>query len=369
MIKIVHFVCRLEYGGVESVILNYFRHINSEEFEKHIITQDINVLSCIEQFEKAGFIIHIVPHKRKGIWKNCRAIYSIMKKERFDIVHSHMTLTNFYVHFMAWWLGCKVRISHSHNAYVTTNYIKKSYYRILSLVNLIPATDYFACGHDAAVFMFGSSRLEKVFILNNALDISLFAFKQEERNLLRSKYHLENRYCIGHIGRFSEQKNHHFLVDVIYSLRDKIPNLAVMLIGTGELYPSVKQYVHQLGLDDVFIFVGTTNAPYLYYQAMDLFILPSLYEGLPVVGLEAQLAGLYCLFSNRIDGQIAISDNIELLDINNKSLWSERILDHFATGDKRRFSNIQNIQQLGYDISIEADKLALFYKNRYNQVY
>ena len=152
-IKVAEFVTRLEFGGVEAMLLNYTTHFqHPEQFKFHIITQDINDDNCIRQFEDAGYTVHVVTHKRKSIAKNIREVYQVLKQERFDIVHSHMTLTNFYVLFLAKMLGVRVRISHAHSAFRENNLKAKLTFPILKRMNRAAANIRVACGYNAGVF-------------------------------------------------------------------------------------------------------------------------------------------------------------------------------------------------------------------------
>lgn len=362
MIKIANFVCRLEFGGVESVILNYSDYLNKEDFDLHIVTQDINIQDCIDQFVNKGFTIHVVPHKTRSIIKNVFAVYKLLRNEKYDIVHTHMTLTNFYVLLLSWICGCKVRISHSHNAFYTSNPLKKVMFYTISIVNKWVATDYFACGIDAAKFLFKNTKLTKVFILNNALNLSKYRFNSELRLNLREELGLGDKFCIGHVGRFSEQKNHKALIQIAKSLKYRDVNFIFLLIGDGELFNSIKQMVADESLNNYFIFIGSTTDACKYYQAMDIFVLPSFWEGLPVVGIESQIAGLPCIYSNAIDCRIKILRTTELLAVEDISAWSNRITYYYTNPVKREI-DLKCFRDLGYDIKFEGEKMERFYKD------
>lgn len=371
-IKIVHFISRIEYGGVESVLLNYFSHIQSDKFEVHLISQDIVIPQCLEQFKQLGFHVHIVTHKRKSLWKNTYEIWKILRTERFDITHSHMTLTNFYVLFLAWLCKCKIRISHSHNAFIPKNRVTQLKYTLLKFINKLPANFFFACGIDAATFLFGEKKLPSVYLLNNAIDYNKFKFNPSIRETVRKELNIENKFCIGHIGRFSTQKNHKYIIELTKELKKEIPNLVVLSIGSGELQHQIEEEVKQNSLSDYFLFIGPTNSCFAYYQAMDIFILPSIFEGLPVVGIEAQMAGLHCIFSSNIDNRIILSNKSKLLSIKEKQQWCNEIFrlykDRNNKENDRKF-DASTVQKLGLDINTEAKKLEEFYLEQYTQFY
>lgn len=362
-IKIAEFVTRLEFGGVESVLLNYLGHFkNGENFDIHIVTQDINDPNCIELFRNRGYTVHVVTHKRKSMRKNIAGVYKILKKEKFDVVHSHMTLTNFYVLFLAWVTGTKLRISHSHNAFKSGNLIKKSVWAALKVVNQMTANKWMACGYDAGVFLFGKKAMDcnKVFVMNNAIDINRFAYDQTVRDEIRSQYQIGDSLCIGHVGRFMRQKNHRFLLEIFSEIKKKNPDATLLLVGSGELEGEIKDFAKSLEIDGAVIFTGNVSNSNEFYQAMDVFVLPSLYEGLPIVSIEAQCADLPCVISDRVDTRCRLTDNVELLSIEKPaSVWAKEVL---KCVDKRRTHEVlHKIKDNHYSIDDEAENLERIY--------
>lgn len=363
-IKVAEFVTRLEFGGVEAMILNYISHFSNKEiFDFHIVTQDINNNECISLFRDQGFTVHIVTHKRKSILKNVIEINSVLKKEKFDIVHCHMTLMNFYVLFLAWCHGVKVRISHSHNAFVSNNLVKIVFWRLIKQLNKIMSNIWIACGIDAGKFLYGEKALNssKVIILKNAIDIEKYAYSLPKREKIRKKYYIDNdSFCVGHIGRFSEQKNHHFLLDVFEEILKSKPKSKLLLIGSGEGEKEIKETVKRKGLSDTVFFVGSATNTSDFYQAMDIFVLPSLFEGLPLVLVEAQASDLPCIVASTVDKRSRIKDDFLFLSLDDdKCYWAKMALtfaNHVRTNDE-----ISKITNAGYSIENEAIKLQNLY--------
>lgn len=363
MIKIAHFGTRLEYGGVESVVLNYTSQFETGLIESHFVTQDVNVQECIDLFKKNGFIVHIVTHKRKSIVKNIIEIAKILKNERFDIVHAHMTTLNFYILFLAKLYGCKIRISHSHNNYIERSWIKRIINFFLSFLTRLSATDYFACGIDAAKFLYGEKNLHKTYIMKNAINDKLFKFDASVRQSMRIELGLESKMVIGHIGRFGEQKNHKFIVEICDELKKNHDNFIFLLIGTGDLVREIKNTIRSYNLENFFLFVGNTNEAYRYYQAMDVFILPSLFEGLPVVGIEAQYNGLKLLVSDQVDKRMAlIEDNVKFLPIYNPCVWAKELSNIPASYDRSVVD--KPLVDEGYNLAVEGKKLQDLYMSK-----
>lgn len=363
-IKIAEFVSRLQFGGVESMILNYISNFkNKDKFEIHIITQDINEENCINQFKNAGIEVHVITHKKKNILKNIIEVSRILKKEKFDIVHSHMTLTNFYILFLAKIYGVKVRISHAHSAFLEDNIIRKVVFKSLKIMNVLFATHLMACGYIAGNFLYGKKRMEnkEVIILNNAIDISKFKYNTSTRTKIKTKYNMQNEICIGHIGRFTDVKNHKFLLDVFQEIKKINYNSKLLLIGDGERHSNIENLVQKKGLSQSVVFTGNINNTNEFYQAMDVFVLPSLYEGLPVVMIEAQANGLPCLVSDNIDKNSAISDNVYFMNLKKPAiLWAKTILK--LAKSSRNKDSIALLSKQGYNIKIEASRLEKLYQ-------
>lgn len=362
-IKVVEFIPRLEFGGVEAVVLNYIKHLpDRNKFEFHIIAQNIYDSDCVQQFEQLGFTVHLVTHKRKSLYKNCTEIWKILKKENFDVAHSHMTLTNFYVLFMEKILKTNIRISHSHNAFKLESWKQKTVWPILKKLNQWVANIWVTCGYDAGSFLFGEKAMNngRVVMLNNAIDEQLFKYDSNVRNRIRKQLEINDEFVIGHIGRFMEQKNHRFLIDVFAKVLKEMPEAKLVLIGAGELEDEILQKVKQFNIEKSVIFTGNVTNPQDYYQAMDIFVLPSLFEGLPVVSIEAQAAGLPCLISDRVDPRCKVTTGVKFLPINQGAkLWSDEIISLEKCGRNEEATN--QIISGGYSISNEARKLEMLY--------
>lgn len=364
-IKVAEFVSRLESGGVEAMLLNYLGHFSHpENFEIHIVTQDINDFRCVKQFIDAGYQVDMVTHKRTSIVKNVIDVWKLLGRERFDVVHSHMTLMNFYVLFMARLRGTQILISHSHNAFKTANPVKIIIQNMLKILSRWSANVWMACGYDAGKFMYGKKAMQlgKVLVFNNAIDVSKFAFDEDRRKSMRTKLGFcERTLVIGHVGRFMEQKNQKYLVDVFKELYRMNSNARMLMIGTGQLEGEIREYARLKGVLDLIIFVGSVPNTYDYYQAMDVFILPSKYEGLPVVSIEAQAADLPMYISDQVDKTCKISDKVTFLPITiQPKVWAEII--SASPISPRSQKAIEAIRGSHYDIASEAMSLETFYR-------
>ena len=363
-IKVAEVVSRLEFGGVESMLLNYLPHFeNKEQFDFHIITQDINVQKCIEEFEKIGCTVHIVTHKRTNFFENAKEVFNIMKTEKFDVVHSHMTMTNFYVMFLAWFLKVPKRISHSHETSNATGFKSILTDSIIKYINKLFSTVWMACGYDAGVFLYGKNAVEKgnVLITNNAIDLNKFQVSKEIRDKIRNLYDINSSLCVGHVGRFITVKNHSFVIRIFREFLKLNPDSKLLLVGDGELHEEVVNEVKEMNLIDRVVFTGNITNTNEIFQAMDVFILPSFHEGLPVVSVEAQAAGLPCFISDRVDKRCAFTQGVKFLSIDETAeKWAKSIFQCLENAE--RYLSEEALTKAGYNIEIEALKLEKIYR-------
>ena len=199
-------------------------------------------------------------------------------------------------------------------------------------------------------------------IVNNGIDVDKFVYSNLYRNNLRKKYSVENNFIMGHIGRFSEQKNHIFLLDVFRSLLQKRSDAILFLIGTGELYDEIWNLINKLNLTDKIIHVKNTNETYKYYSMFDCFCMPSLYEGLPIVGVEAQTSGLPCFFSENISPEIQLTECCNILSLNaSPDYWAEKILNANYTRKRSAVGDV--VRAAGFDIRTTTSQIAEIYQS------
>lgn len=358
-IKIVHVVGGLHSGGVEAVIYNYFSHMNMNKFEVHIISNSPSVDECEKQFKDLGCIIHVLPERRKDFFGNLKQTWKIFKEYRFDILHSHMNLNSFYHMFLGLLAGIKVRIAHSHLVEFPSGTISRLTASVKKLLNKMFANAYFACGESAGKYMFGNA---KVHILKNSINVNSFLYNDAIRNEFRKKLGISDKLCIGHVGRFTEQKNHHMILDIFRELSEINTNAVLMLIGTGELENDIRNKVNEYNLKDKVMFLGVKNDIYNYYQAMDAFLFPSTYEGLGIVLIEAQSASLPCIASDVVPNEVKITELVEFLPLNlSAKKWAEKInsLEY-----NERTNRTSQIVSAGYEINSAAQELEDWYVNQ-----
>lgn len=357
--KIMHMVYGLGNGGVENVIYNYFSRINKDdEYQLTIVTQDKPRTEIKDKFEKIGFKIYELPEKKKNIFKYIKEMRCILKKEKPDIIHSHMTMGNFLPNAIAFFSGIKIRISHSHFAYAETN-VKTFIYKGLGKIF---SNRYMACTEDAAKYLFGKN-IKNVYILKNAIDIKKFKFDEEVREKVRESLKLTDKYVIGNVGRFTEQKNHEFLIDIFYEVQKTRENVILLLIGEGELKDKIQNKIKTLEIENKVIILENSQNINKLMMAMDVFLFPTLFEGLGIVLIEAQATGLRCVSSDRVPREeLKITNNIEFLSLfDDKITWSSKVLED--NNEQRDCVQIKKFEEKGYSIEKEVNKLKEYYEN------
>jgi len=355
-VKIIHFVSGVNFGGVEAVIYNYFNNIkNCDKYENIMVSHEKINKDNQSMFKKLGFKFYEVTPKRESIFKNIIQINKIIRKEQPNIVHVHMTLSSYMALFIAYINGVNVRICHSHLS--LNNLSLKD--KIEKILCNYYANTYFACSDDAAKYLYNTQNYKKCYILNNAIDLKKFDFNEEIRESLRNKLNVNSKILIGHIGRFTEQKNHKKIINIFEKILIQNNNARLLLIGDGPLKEEIQKLINEKSLNDYIILLSGISDIEKYYQAMDAFLFPSLFEGLGIVAVEAQVSGLPCIVSNTVPKDVKQTNLVEFINLNEKDeTWAKIILQKI---NNKRTSAINELKNTQFDIESEADKLDKIY--------
>ena len=272
----------LRTDGVESVVMNYYRNIVKGKVQFHFICDEDSTDIPYEEIEKLGGKVIIVPPYQK-LFKYQKELYKIFKENSYKIVHSHINALSVFPLRIAKKAGVPIRIAHSHSTSNKKEWKKNIVKNILRPFSKVYANHFFACTKHAGEWLFGKKIIERkeLNVINNAIDLKKFEFNEKTREDLREKFGIkEDTIVIGHIGRFMKQKNHDFLIDVFNELIKKNENSILMLIGQGPLLNDMKQKVRDLKIEDKVKFIGQVTDVEKYYNIMDIFLFPSIYEGL-----------------------------------------------------------------------------------------
>lgn len=361
-IRILQIIGIAAGGGVEAVILNYYEHIDRSKVQFDFIVHKDSKIDITARVEALGGRVYNVTPYYKNPLAFTREINRVIRKNHYRIVHSNMNTLSAFPLFAAWLAGVPVRILHNHSTSSPGEMKRNIMKYILRPFARFFANHYLACSQLAAVWMYGKDLADsgKVTVINNAIDLSKYAFHPEKRKTLRKALGLGDEFVVGHVGRFMFQKNHAFLLDAFAAALKKKPHMVLLLIGDGPLRPKMEEKAQQLGIGAQVIFLGLRSDVQDLYNAMDLFVLPSHYEGLPVVGVEAQANGLSCLFSTAVTRETKLTKNAVFFDLSQGAeRWAEKIVS--STGERNPEVE-QEMREAGFDIDTSALKLEHMYE-------
>lgn len=364
MIRVLHVVPALDGGGVENILLNYYTHMNrkSIRFDFIVFKQEKGALEST--FEELGSKIYHIPSRREALFRSLKEMKEIIYYNKYDVVHAHQNEMAFIPLFYADKCNVRMRIAHSHRAYESENIVQKVERGIFSFLSKHYATDLFACGIDAGEWLYGEKvmRKNKVYIMNNAIDLSKFVFSEKSRKQKREELSITDKFVVGHVGRLSYTKNHDFIIKIFNEIYKLNRNAILLVVGRGELENEVQEQVNNLGLTKVVKFLGIRNdVPHLL-QAMDVFLLPSRFEGLPVVLVETQAAGLKTIASDTITREVQVTNLITYKSLRESSSdWANEVLK-YANGYERR-NTFTELSLAGYDIVEEAKRYSCYIQN------
>ena len=292
-----------------------------------------------------------------------REYYRFFKKHHYDIVYADTENSLRSIHLlMAKLAGVPVRVVHSHNTSLQTqSKASQAISRMLRGLFSLSATDFFACSDLAAEWLFPKSiyRKKRYKILKNGVDLKQFSFDENIRNTYRAELGLESSFVIGNVGRFMPQKNHDFIISVFSEALKIIPNAKLLLIGDGPDKQNIEKKAKKLGVYDKIVFISNVPDVSGYLQAMDVFFMPSLFEGLPITGIEAQASGLPCLFSDTITKELAITDLADYMSLNESpEKWALKLGSY---KNKERKNTTAELKKNGYSITGTVKWLERFY--------
>ena len=312
-------------NGVSKFLYNYLSNIDTSLLDISILTSNLRVSQMYIDFykEKNISLFFTDPLSEIGFIKWYKQIKAFFNKNHdLDVVYSNVANQSYFIFKQAKKFGIKKYALHAHATAASDNKLKGLINNILiSKVNKM-LTYRFSCGDEAGKFVFKNKNFR---VINNAIDYSLFNYNSDARKELKEKYKIEEKKVIGFVGRFVAQKNVFFFIELAKKLSNEY---VIMMIGEGKQKKDFVEKTSIEGVDNKFIFVSETSEVNKYYSCFDYFLLPSLFEGLPVVGIEAQVNGLFCIFSDTISKEVKISSGAIFLKNDDINLWVENIGDY-----------------------------------------
>lgn len=366
-IRVAHVIGKVVHGGVEAVVMNYYRHIDRDRLQFDFFIDGLDPTPLEEEILAMGGRVFKLPPYDVSMMSNLKYFKKIIRINSYKIVISHMnTLSVFWLR-EAKRAGVPIRIAYSHSTSHWREGVRTwTKYALRPFSRLYP-THFLACGEYAGRWLFGDRVFNagKVTILPNAIKVDKFKFNSKIREEKRDELGLHGKFVVGHVGRFMYQKNHKYLIAVFSKIYQKNKNTVLMLVGDGPLRPEIEQLVAEMGLSESILFLGTRKDVNELYQAMDVFVLPSFYEGFPVVVVEAQAAGLPCFVSNQVTNEVVIvSHACKQLPINHicVSDWCDSVLNALESGKAlRMYDNLMEILNITIKAQMFTDLIEKLY--------
>ena len=360
-IRVLHVVTYMGRGGLETMIMNYYRHIDRTKIQfDFLVHREFEADYDKEILELGGQIFRLPPlNPISKTYQNKLNTFFKLHKE-YKIVHSHLDCMAGIPLKAAKKNGVPVCIAHAHSSNQTKDikYILKLLYKR----NICKYSDFlFACGKEAGRWMFGNKRFE---IMNNAIDTQLYVANRQIRKDVRQELKIPaNAFVVGHVGRFAPPKNHKFIVSVFAEVLKEKQNSFLLLVGDGDLRGETEALARNLGIESNVIFLGVRPDINRMLQAMDVFLFPSIYEGLPLSIIEAQAAGLPCLISDKVPIECRKTDLVNQLSLNDSlKSWKDAVIE---AGKVLKRDTSKEISDEGFDINQNAKWLENFYQRRY----
>lgn len=377
-IIVLHVVGRLDIGGAESRIMDLYRNIDREKVQFHFVQHTFDRCAFEEEVERLGGRVYHVPRFNvknyftyKKAWEGLFQAHPEIK-----VVQGHMTSTAAIYLPIAKKAGVEITIAHARSAGVDPG-LKGHLTRFLRR-DLYKKCDYrFTCSGMAGESVFGDQNQisRKATFIPNAIDVDKFKFNKEVREQIRYEVGVEDKFVIGHVGRFSHMKNHKYMLQILEQCirieKEKgLPETVMMFLGDGDLKEEIMEQAVAMGISSRVLFMGNKRDVYRYYQAMDYFLLPSLYEGLPGTAVEAQASGLKGIMSDSVTAEAVVTDLIQMRSIKEEpKLWAEEIMrasqkqieDSCGDEEVRRSFYAEVVKQASFDVKEQAKRMQEFY--------
>lgn len=367
MIRVLHSVSNMDRAGIETMLMNYYRHMDHSKVQFDFLCNKKKPGAYDEEIKKLGGKIYQTPGLNPfKFFKYQRYMKELFSKHpEYKIIHVHNGALGIYALYAAKKSKIPYRIFHAHGASITLD-LKWPLKMVCKSQLLNYCNQNWTCGVEAAKYYFGRKNAKQgnYSLVKNAIDVEKFTYSEAIRNKIREEYNLQGKIIIGHVGRFMTQKNHKFLIEVFARIIRLEEKAILVLLGDGELMDDIKEKVTELEITEKVLFIGNVGNVNEWYSVFDVFVLPSIWEGLPVVGIEAQAADLPCVFSSNVTNEIELSEKVNFLELEaSVDAWARCIIE--KSRDTARRDNTDLITKKNYNIHIEAEKL----ENRYLEIY
>lgn len=361
--RILHIMGSADAGGIAAVVLNYWKHMDTTVYAFDIaLGTEPGMLG--NELISMGAKCYLLPPKHLGIKAHTDALKKILAEQHYDAVHVHGADTAYVTLRTAKKCGIKIRIAHSHSA--VKNETLNSILRLMgsAVFNPIYATNLLACGRLAGQRCYGrlNTKRKKYMVLPNAIDTERFAFNPVVRDRMREQLNVSDHIVIGMVSRLSPQKNILYALQVMQLLHEKQNNSVLLIVGNGEMEEEIKSWISKNKMGSYVFLLGRHADIENYYQSFDLFMMPSVFEGFPVAGVEAMASGLPLVLSDTITDELSFGDDVYYLPLSDVEQWVKTILQLIPKTDPAlRLQRQGKVRENGFDIHDTAKKLEAIY--------
>lgn len=356
MIRILQCVNNMHRAGLETMLMNYYRHMDRTQIQFDFLTHRPERADYDDEIERLGGRVYyaprLYPHHYAAYFSFMRNFFR--EHPEYQIIHSHIDAMSYLPLLAAKKAGVPVRIAHSHSTSIDKDlkYPLKLFFksRMLTAANLCAA-----CGAAAGRFLFGGHDFE---LIPNAIDAPRFRYNANVRAEMRQSMGIGDKLVLGHVGRFCYPKNHEFLIEIFREVLKKHSDAVLLLVGTGEKEEKIREMTAAYGMTETVRFLGSQADVSPFYQAMDVFVMPSRFEGVPLTGVEAQYALLPCVFSDRVPREVAFTERCSFVPLEKSpDEWAQAIL-RAIPADRSALQITDN----RYDIHEASGRLADYYR-------
>lgn len=364
-VRVLEIIGKRPVGGVGTVMLNYQTYINAEKVQMDYLIFGDTPEVFDEKVKEMGSKVFLYPAlsgRQMGRTKAYLEEFFSDHEGEYDVVHLHAPTIAFLAFPIIEKHGIQHRIIHSHATLYAENKIKAIRNKILWALAQGKITDRIGCSKAAGDFLFGKSEFT---VLKNAIAYEAYLYDENTRQQIREQQNVEGKLVVGNAGRFSLQKNQIFLIEIFAKIKELHPDSVLWLLGDGELREQIETKVKQFGISDSVTLFGMVSNPKDYYQAMDVMVMPSLFEGLPMVGVEAQASGLPCVFADTITREVDVVGCPYISLEASVKEWAEAAIRMAQLKERRSYP--EELDALGFNIKLEAKRLEELYLNKIKQ--
>ena len=354
--RILHYIPGFNIGGIESLFLDLVRNIDTDKYEIHLLTERKVAEDVLEYLKKNNVMVHENIYSiKKSIIKYYTFILRLLKKEKFNILHIHGFFTRPLILVASKYVRTEKIILHAHSTKLEKiELIGKNISKIL----LNSDMKYIACSKEAGECYFGKDR--NIEVITNGIDFNKFRYNLNDKKEYTKNMKLENKKIIGMIGRISYPKNHKFAIEIFEKLNKIDKSYVLFLIGSEADEKEIPQLVKEKGLEDKIIFLGARNDIKELLSLIDVYLMPSIYEGLSVGLLEAQASGVQCLISDAITPKNIVTNNVKVLSLNDSpDIWAKAVIELYNKG--REKIDYDSLDKSEYSIKTFVKKIEKIY--------